>query len=91
MDRIRRLFGRKQAYQPVDIGERDSIDAEPEIEFVKDDFSWLEYTIFLLLGIAMLWAWYALQQPLLTILLITPVHQEHVHGSRPILRPKIPI
>jgi equilibrative nucleoside transporter 1/2/3 len=59
MDRIRRLFDRKVSYEPIANGTRDSEDIERR-QVIKDDFSWLEYCIFLLLGIAMLWAWYAL-------------------------------
>lgn len=58
MDRIRRLFERKPSYEPLANGSRDSGDNEPTRRMKDDDFSWLEYTIFLLLGIAMLWAWY---------------------------------
>lgn len=57
------LFRSRQEYQPV----RGDPDAEREDESVQDDseaetvveatFSWVEYAIFLLLGIAMLWAW----------------------------------
>jgi solute carrier family 29 (equilibrative nucleoside transporter), member 1/2/3 len=58
MDRIRRFFERKPAYEPLANDTRDSSDNEPPRRMKNDDFSWLEYTIFLLLGVAMLWAWY---------------------------------
>jgi solute carrier family 29 (equilibrative nucleoside transporter), member 1/2/3 len=31
----------------------------PDDEYPEEPFSWFEYCIFLLLGISMLWAWYA--------------------------------
>jgi equilibrative nucleoside transporter 1/2/3 len=60
MDRIRSLFRPRPDYEPL------QNDAERDDESVQDDvddtasespFSWVEYAIFLLLGIAMLWAW----------------------------------
>ncbi|KIW72891.1 hypothetical protein PV04_01052 [Phialophora macrospora] len=59
------LFRSRQEYQPV----RGDVDADAERDdesardgsetetMVEAPFSWLEYMIFLLLGIAMLWAW----------------------------------
>ncbi len=58
MERIRRLFAREdtQAYEPLE-GGSERPDGE-RIEPSKDQaFSWIDYTIFLLLGVAMLWAW----------------------------------
>lgn len=58
MERIRNMFFRRtSAYEPLEGG---SVDAEGERidDFKKEPFSWLEYSIFLLLGVAMLWAWY---------------------------------
>ncbi|KAH9866789.1 hypothetical protein J1614_008482 [Plenodomus biglobosus] len=58
MERIRRLFERQDeaaSYEPLTggserpDGERISADEQP--------FSWTDYSVFLLLGIAMLWAW----------------------------------
>ncbi|CAI6337068.1 unnamed protein product [Periconia digitata] len=59
MDRIRNIFQRElseASYEPLQGGsERE--DGE-EIEQSKQaDFSWIDYSVFLLLGIAMLWAW----------------------------------
>ena len=60
------LFRSRQEYQPVrgdadvdhdDESVQDGSEAGPAVE---SPFSWVEYAIFLLLGIAMLWAWYAL-------------------------------
>jgi len=58
MDRIRSLFQKEEdqeEYQPL---YEDSRGPEPE----RDDedvvpFSWVEYSFFVVLGIAMLWAW----------------------------------
>jgi equilibrative nucleoside transporter 1/2/3 len=59
------LFRSRQKYQPVG-GDIDA-DTERDDESARDEsetdtvgeapFSWVEYVIFLLLGIAMLWAW----------------------------------
>jgi hypothetical protein len=59
------LFRSRRDYQPVR-GDAD-IDAERDDESIQQEsetglaveapFSWIEYAIFLLLGIAMLWAW----------------------------------
>lgn len=62
MDRIRDAFKPKQAYEPLlahdDRDEDNETDHEEE-EAVAEEFpfSWVEYSIFLLLGVAMLWAW----------------------------------
>ncbi|KAH9208583.1 nucleoside transporter-domain-containing protein [Leptodontidium sp. 2 PMI_412] len=65
IDRLRALFkasNNEQQYEPVDTdylnGDEDvrrPILIVPEAE--GEEFSWFEYSIFLLLGIAMLWAW----------------------------------
>lgn len=63
MDRIRRLWKgeeEEQAYEPLEnsITEADREDAAGVFdEHSKTGFSWLEYSVFLLLGISMLWAW----------------------------------
>lgn len=64
MDRLRKMFNREPTYQPVGSGDpRSSEDAYSEDEsehgvvIEQDEFSWVEYSIFLLLGMAMLWAW----------------------------------
>lgn len=61
MDRIRRFFRARQSYEPIS-GYRDdpasSEDgAEDAFKFREKPFSKVEYWIFLLMGIAMLWAW----------------------------------
>jgi equilibrative nucleoside transporter 1/2/3 len=58
MDRIRRIFEGQIAdtsYEPLDSGP-ERLDGEP-IEHGKRDFSWIDYSVFVLLGVAMLWAW----------------------------------
>ncbi|KAL0263067.1 hypothetical protein SLS55_002043 [Diplodia seriata] len=58
MDRVRRLLDRDQPYEPLEGGSE-----TPDGATIEDDgedkapFSWLDYSIFLLLGVAMLWAW----------------------------------
>ena len=64
MDRIINLFRTRPEYEPLQTGaERDDEDLHDGSEdgaeggAVEQSFSRVEYTIFLLLGIAMLWAW----------------------------------
>lgn len=63
------LFRSRRDYQPVpeDTDQDDqTIQDESEggeIE-LESPFSWVEYAIFLLLGIAMLWAWYMSPPPI---------------------------
>lgn len=61
MDRLRRAFGDdvpEQLYEPLEGGSE-----RPDGEHIEDmepqKFSWPDYAVFLLLGVAMLWAWYA--------------------------------
>ena len=62
MERIRKMFSKTApAYEPLEGGSVDT-DGEGIDDFKKSTFSWLEYSIFLLLGVAMLWAWYVFQQ-----------------------------
>lgn len=56
MERIKKLWQQGQSYEPI----QDSVaEEEREADEHEQDerFSWTEYAIFLLLGIAMLWAW----------------------------------
>ena len=63
MDRIRNAFKTKTVYAPVN-GEARDEDTESyngsDEGYTPDEknFSWIEYSIFMLLGVAMLWAWY---------------------------------
>jgi equilibrative nucleoside transporter 1/2/3 len=62
MDRLRRALGNdtpEQNYEPLEGGSE-----RPDGEHIEDmesqKFSWTDYSVFLLLGVAMLWAWYDL-------------------------------
>ena len=62
MDRVKSMFkSQSLSYEPI----QDDRDADDQYSQEGSDpgeeetpFSWLEYCIFLLLGVAMLWAWY---------------------------------
>ena len=59
MKRIRGIFERQTereaSYEPLEGGSEDA-DGE-RIEGLDNAFSWTAYSVFLLLGVAMLWAW----------------------------------
>jgi equilibrative nucleoside transporter 1/2/3 len=59
MDRLRRLFGdgtSEQAYEPLENGsERPEGERNEGVDNLS--FSWADYSVFVLLGVAMLWAW----------------------------------
>ena len=69
MDRARKAFGgsrRQEAtqdpeYQPLTASGDEPTDLQDSTLFEQQEdeppFSWIEYSIFVLLGIAMLWAW----------------------------------
>lgn len=61
MERIKRLFEPAPAYAPVDTTPEQEEEDDSSSQTLGDGdgppFSWLEYSIFLLLGVAMLWAW----------------------------------
>jgi equilibrative nucleoside transporter 1/2/3 len=66
MDRIRRLFAGPPAYEPLEddevdtgVDRRDALMTQDREQLSKNKFSWTEYSVFLVLGVAMLWAWYA--------------------------------
>jgi hypothetical protein len=65
MDRVRRLFNPRQNYQPIERAQDDESGSEPAseeaFEPTENPFSQVEYWIFLLLGVAMLWAWLVLE------------------------------
>jgi len=56
MDRLRNAIRPRQSYEPLEGG---SIDQNGEVieEPEGPKLSWIEYYIFLLLGVSMLWAW----------------------------------
>lgn len=64
MDRIRTLVAPRASYEPLHNDESNvgrggdaRVSAEGE-ERPKAPFSWMTYSVFVLLGVAMLWAWY---------------------------------
>lgn len=63
MDRLRQLFARREPYEPVIAQDADNGDADDGSSMrsgksrTAHRFSKYEYSIFLLLGVAMLWAW----------------------------------
>lgn len=70
LDRVRALFRKTsedaQDYEPL-VAESNDGSVDDETHVTEDPshheqaFSWFEYSIFMLLGCAMLWAWYAIQ------------------------------
>ena len=55
MDRLRKLWHGEQTYEPLDDG---SAEADGrQLSNKRQTFSYVEYSIFLLLGVSMLWAW----------------------------------
>ncbi|KAF2456530.1 nucleoside transporter family [Lineolata rhizophorae] len=56
MDRIRKTFRRRESYEPLEGGS-----VRPDGERIDGDdkqpFNWIDYNVFFLLGISMLWAW----------------------------------
>jgi len=56
MERVRKIWQQEQEYEPIEGG---SADEEQERQELRESssFSWTEYMIFMLLGVAMLWAW----------------------------------
>ncbi|TIA52445.1 hypothetical protein D6C83_04483, partial [Aureobasidium pullulans] len=56
MERVRQLWQQEQDYEPIEGG---SVEEEQQRQELRESssFSWAEYSIFLLLGVAMLWAW----------------------------------
>ncbi|KAF2248434.1 hypothetical protein BU26DRAFT_334090 [Trematosphaeria pertusa] len=59
MDRIRRVFERetsRASYEPLE-GGSERPDGERIEHGIGPGFSWIDYSVFLMLGVAMLWAW----------------------------------
>lgn len=61
MERIRELLQRRgtASYEPLE-GGSESPEGEPIEHPKQETFSWIDYSVFLSLGIAMLWAWFVL-------------------------------
>lgn len=56
MERLRKLWNGEQPYEPLENGSVEG-DEQTQDTGKKPTFSYVEYSIFLLLGISMLWAW----------------------------------
>jgi len=56
MDKLRKLWNGEQAYEPLEDG---TAEANGHTQHTKKEggFSYVEYSIFLVLGVSMLWAW----------------------------------
>ncbi|KAJ5645409.1 hypothetical protein N7507_011420 [Penicillium longicatenatum] len=57
MERVRRLISDSVAYEPLEDSVEDDTDTEHPQSQPQSRFSRLEYGVFFLLGISMLWAW----------------------------------
>lgn len=58
MDRLRKLLQGEQPYEPIEDASTDDLpNNTTSTSNKKPTFSWIDYTIFLLLGVSMLWAW----------------------------------
>lgn len=60
MDRVRQIFERENSrasYERLE-GGSEGVDGVPIEQSEDQPFSWVDYSIFVLLGVAMLWAWY---------------------------------
>jgi equilibrative nucleoside transporter 1/2/3 len=63
MNRLRQLLRRDPSYEPLE-GGSETPDGEQIVETEGQSFSWIDYSIFVGLGIAMLWAWSESSHPL---------------------------
>ncbi|RMZ75622.1 hypothetical protein DV738_g5364, partial [Chaetothyriales sp. CBS 135597] len=66
MDRVKKLFRPEPAYEPIQDAALepdepdepvDAAETDDEVGQNESTFWWIDYSIFLLLGVAMLWAW----------------------------------
>jgi hypothetical protein len=85
MDRIRSFFAKKsesQEYAPLQADADDNDAATLTSTTEEPPFSWLEYSVFLLLGVAMLWAWYVkTRMSCLQVLTITGTCSSQQHPT----------
>ena len=95
MERVGNLFGPKPTYEPVDADDNDDDDdsdsddgSDESFDQSDDHYSRVEYFIFLLLGVAMLWAWSvkAPHSPCALYSINILCSQEHVPRRRALLR-----
>ncbi|KAF2198058.1 hypothetical protein GQ43DRAFT_483642 [Delitschia confertaspora ATCC 74209] len=78
MDRARKLLQRRTSYEPLDGGSEDPIGETIEHP-QQERFSWIDYSVFVLLGVAMLWAWNM-------FLAAAPYFQHRFESSEKLLR-----
>ena len=78
MDRFWRLLSRQPSYQPLDGGSVSPERANRQNEGKNPAFSWTAYLVFLLVGVAMLWAWNM-------FMAAAPYFQQRFRTSQPIL------
>ena len=59
MDRVRKLWtgSEEQAYEPLVDGDQQEVEDAGATGITQSTFSYIDYSIFLLLGVSMLWAW----------------------------------
>ena len=62
MDKARRLLQRPQTYDAIREDNMDEDEADTK-HLADVPYTWIDYSIFLLIGIAMLWAWYVTYLP----------------------------
>lgn len=95
MNRLRRVFAPRDRYEPIATGDVNAGDADARLARSKKSpagapFSRFEYSVFLLLGVSMLWAWYVLylscadheHDPLICMKPLCPVHNYTLHLTR---------
>jgi len=56
MDKLRSLIRRQSSYEAVP-SDHDHSETDSQNDRIRR-FPWTEYSVFFLLGVAMLWAWY---------------------------------
>jgi hypothetical protein len=88
-----RLFRRKSdapTYEPLPGGSEGQDSPPVESADAKEaQFSWIEYAIFLLLGVSMLWAWFVTSH-ILQYHLVADLPQEHVPRRGALLPAAVP-
>jgi hypothetical protein len=95
MDRIKAFFAPPKAsaeeYEPL--ADDDSGTLEGSIYEEGTPFSWIEYSIFALIGVAMLWAWYVSLSDHIDLAFanIVPSDQEHVPRRCTLLPNPLPV
>lgn len=59
MDRLKNLFNSQPSYEPIRNEGEENTESEDGTGTDQEEtpFAWVEYCIFVLMGVAMLWAW----------------------------------